>query len=320
MKNIEKLYENGLLPIVNINEADEALKVAESIMDGGLGCLAIRFKNEQSFEIVARVKEKYPNLTIGLIDIFDKAQIHKAKDYNSDFIMLSSLDDNLLNSAIDEEIDAYPLCCNESDISKLKKYGLETLIINLEGKSDKKTYIDSLRYLFSDVKFIVIDENPKDNLSFYSKCKDVLAVSGTWVVPNDYVENKQYKEITEIIEENLLSMCDFRLAHVGINCENVEQSKKVANSFEKIFGFEQNENPGSIFNATYIEVLKMPFLGKKGHIAISTNSVDRAKAHLERKGISFNPDTLNYTSEGILQTVYTKDEIGEFAVHLVRRK
>ena len=64
----------------------------------------------------------------------------------------------------------------------------------------------------------------------------------------------------------------------------------------------------------------MPFLGNKGHIAISTNSVDRAKAYLEIKVISFNPDTLNYTSEGILQTVYTKDEIGEFAVHLVRRK
>ncbi|WP_311480437.1 hypothetical protein [uncultured Anaerococcus sp.] len=123
-----------------------------------------------------------------------------------------------------------------------------------------------------------------------------------------------------MIEENLLLMCDFRLAHVGINCVNVEQSKKVANSFEKIFGFEQNENPGFIFNASYIEVLKMPFLGEKGYIAISKNSVDRAKVYLERKGVSFNSDTLNYTSEGILQTVYTKDEIGEFAVHLVRRK
>lgn len=125
------------------------------------------------------------------------------------------------------------MCCNESDISKLKKYGLKTLIINLEGKLNKKTYIDSLRYLFSDVKFIVIDENPKYNLSFYRKFKDVIAVSGTWVVSNGYVENKQYKEITEIIEENLLLMCDFRLARVGINCENVEQSKKVANSFKK---------------------------------------------------------------------------------------
>ena len=85
------------------------------------------------------------------------------------------------------------------------------------------------------------------------------------------------------------------------------------------FGFESNENPSSIFSASYVETIKKPYLGTKGHIAIAVNSVERAKAYLERMGTEFLEDSAVYRSDGRIQAVYLKEEIGGFAVHLVRR-
>ena len=64
--------------------------------------------------------------------------------------------------------------------------------------------------------------------------------------------------------------------------------------------------------------MKSPFLGTKGHIAIAANSVERAKTYLERKGVVFQEDSAVYRKDGKMQAVYMQNEIGGFALHLVR--
>ena len=89
--------------------------------------------------------------------------------------------------------------------------------------------------------------------------------------------------------------------------------------FEMLFGFTAKEGNSSIFNGTEVELMKSPYLGKNGHIAISTNSVDRAVAFFERKGVAFNPDSAKYDAKNSLKAIYFADEICGFAVHLVQK-
>ena len=59
--------------------------------------------------------------------------------------------------------------------------------------------------------------------------------------------------------------------------------------------------------------------GKNGHIAILTNSVDRACYHLGKHGFSFDTESAKYADDGSLKFIYLKDEIGGFGVHLIER-
>ena len=86
-----------------------------------------------------------------------------------------------------------------------------------------------------------------------------------------------------------------------------------------MFGFAPNENPSSIFSAGYVETMKTPYLGSKGHIAIATYSVELAKAYLERKGVKFNENSIVYRPDGKIQAIYMAEEVGGFAIHLVRK-
>ena len=68
-----------------------------------------------------------------------------------------------------------------------------------------------------------------------------------------------------------------------------------------------------------MESLKTPYLGTKGHIAIGIlRGKERGKAYLERKGAAFREESAVYRPDGKMQAVYLKEEIGGFAVHLVR--
>ena len=75
------------------------------------------------------------------------------------------------------------------------------------------------------------------------------------------------------------------------------------------------EKPGATFVGMQFEITKKKSRGEHGHLAIGTNFIHRAIAHLGRCGVEILPDT-RVEKEGQLVTVFLDLEIGGFAVHL----
>ena len=115
-------------------------------------------------------------------------------------------------------------------------------------------------------------------------------------------------------------MCEYYLAHVGINCENEEEALKGAKMFEAMFGLAVKNGNSSVFAGTAVELMKSPYLGKNGHIGIGTPDVAAAVAELEAKGFTFNPASAKTKPDGTLNAIYFADEVCGFAVHLVGMK
>lgn len=112
----------------------------------------------------------------------------------------------------------------------------------------------------------------------------------------------------------------FELVHVGINQENQEEAKKTVELLSTLFGFPCRETPGSWFVNDQFEVMKSPFLGKNGHIAIAVNDSQAAYTYLKSQGVEFNEESAVYLPDGRLNVIYLKDEIAGFAFHLVQKK
>jgi 2-dehydro-3-deoxyphosphogluconate aldolase/(4S)-4-hydroxy-2-oxoglutarate aldolase len=107
--------------------------------------------------------------------------------------------------------------------------------------------------------------------------------------------------------------------HVGINAADENEADSVASGFEKLFGFTKKTGSSSVFAGTAVEVMKFPYLGKSGHLAIGTNYIERAIYHLEKSGVEFDMDTAKKNAKGKLAAVYVTGEIGGFAVHLLQK-
>lgn len=115
-------------------------------------------------------------------------------------------------------------------------------------------------------------------------------------------------------------MVEYRLAHVGINCTSAEEGRKGAVMFEAMFGLAAKEGNSSVFAGQAVELLKSPYLGKNGHIAIGTSDVAAAFADLKERGFVMNMKSAKYKADGTMNVIYLADEICGFAVHLVESK
>jgi len=83
-------------------------------------------------------------------------------------------------------------------------------------------------------------------------------------------------------------------------------------------GMPIKEGNSSNFVGTGVEINKYMGRGKHGHIAIGTNSVKRAKWHLEQRGYKFIEESA-VVKNGKLIAIYLEDEVAGFAVHLVQK-
>ena len=125
--------------------------------------------------------------------------------------------------------------------------------------------------------------------------------------------------ITAICKDAVKTMLGFELRHVGVNCADEAEAEKTAKAFSAVFGFEYKPGNSSIFSGTALECMKAPYLGEKGHIAIGTNSVDRAVYHLGLQGVEFDESTRKTNAKGKTAAIYLKETFGGFAVHLVQK-
>ena len=110
-----------------------------------------------------------------------------------------------------------------------------------------------------------------------------------------------------------LGLC---VLHVGINNENEEEARKVAEEFHTLMGFIPNETEAAIFASPLIEVMKSMGAGKMGHIAIGTHDVAKAAEYFKSTGMGVKEETAKYDENGELIFIYLAKEIGGFALHL----
>ena len=113
-------------------------------------------------------------------------------------------------------------------------------------------------------------------------------------------------------------MLGFELRHVGVNCENADESMAVCRKLSALLNWPIKEGNSSNFVGAGFEMMKKMGRGRNGHIAIGTNSVKRAKWHLEQRGFKFIEDS-DVVKNGKLTAIYLEDEIGGFAFHLVQK-
>ncbi len=115
-------------------------------------------------------------------------------------------------------------------------------------------------------------------------------------------------------------MVEYTLAHIGLNGQNEEEAKETAARFEALFGWKVKVGNSSVFAGGEVEIMKNPYRGAYGHIAVGTPDVAAAVADLESRGYTVDPSTAKYKADGTLNAIYLTGEIGGFAIHLVGKK
>lgn len=315
---LQRLSRTGIVPVIAIDDAEKAVPLARALTAGGLPAAEVTFRTAAGEEAIRRIARECPEVLVGAGTVLNLEQCDRALVAGARFIVSPGYNETLVNYCVEKGVPVLPGCANASDMTRAVNAGLKLVKFFPAEQSGGVSFLKALAPVFP-LDFMPTGGVNTKNLMDYLSFDRVAACGGTWMVKKDLISGGQWDEITRISREAVKTMLGFELRHVGINCADEAEAERTARSFCALLGLEYRPGNSSIFAGTAVECMKTPFLGTRGHLAIGTNSVDRAVYHLELQGAAFDESTRKTDAKGAAKSIYLKDEIGGFAVHLVQK-
>lgn len=317
---LKKLSKIGIVPVVTIHNADQAENLAEALCKGGLPCAEITFRTDAAAEAIKKISAKYPDMCVGAGTVLTEQQVDAAVEAGAKFIVSPGLNPKIVQYCQKKGVLMIPGTSCPSDLEIALELGLDTVKFFPAEQSGGIAKIKAMSAPYGSLKFMPTGGINAENLNSYLSNPKIIACGGSWMVPASLVDAENWEEITRLTKEAVRTMLGLELRHIGINAENEEQAAKIAERFALLFGSEVKCGNSSIFAGKEIEVMKKPYLGTNGHIAIAANSVERAMRYLEENlGFVFDEDTAKYDDKKKIKAIYLNEEIGGFAIHLMQK-
>ncbi len=316
---LKRFQQLGIIPVVKIDDAKDAAPLAKALCEGGLPVAEVTFRTEAAEEAIRRMVEACPDMFVGAGTVLTTEQVDRAIAAGCKFIVSPGLNPKVVKYCQEKNIPITPGTSSPTDIEQAIELGLEAVKFFPAEQSGGLAKIKAMAAPYVNMRFMPTGGINEKNLISYLDFPKILACGGSWMVSDALINAGKFDEIKKLTREAVNTMLGFELKHIGINATSEEEADGVATSFEKLFGFTKNVGASSIFAGTAIEVMKQPYLGAHGHIAIQTNYIERAIYHMELQGFEFDMDTAKY-KDGKMVAIYLKGELGGFAVHLLQKK
>jgi 2-dehydro-3-deoxyphosphogluconate aldolase/(4S)-4-hydroxy-2-oxoglutarate aldolase len=320
---LDRIGEIGIVPVVKIDGADKAAIAAKAIglgralAAGGIPVAEITFRTAAAPVAIRAMSAEVPELLVGAGTVTTRELAASAVEAGARFVVCPAWDDGVVDYCLERGVPVLPGVSGPDGVARGLAKGIEALKFFPAEASGGVRMLDALAGPFGSMRFVPTGGIDASNLGEYARRAQVLAVGGSWMVKDEQVEAGDWAGIERVCREAALALHGFSFAHLGINGSTPEAASKDAAALSSLFGISAKEGASSIFMSGTIELLKAPYLGERGHIAIRCNDVERALARFRGMGVGILPDT-ERTEKGKLRTVYLDLSIGGFAVHLLR--
>jgi 2-dehydro-3-deoxyphosphogluconate aldolase/(4S)-4-hydroxy-2-oxoglutarate aldolase len=317
-ETLEKIGELGIVPVVKIEKAENALPLGRALIDGDLPIAEITFRTSAAEESIKTLTGELPNLLVGAGTVLTIEQVKKAVSAGAKFIVSPGFNPRVVDYCIENSIPVTPGINNPTQIEMALERGIEVVKYFPAEASGGLALLKSMSAPYSGIKFIPTGGINQDNLCSYLSNNKVLACGGSWMVKHELISSGNFDEITRLTKEAVSTMLGFEFAHLGINEETKDKALNSANQLSRLFYLPVKEGTSSIFAGSGFEIIKNRFLGEHGHIAIATNDIYRTISYLKMKGISVLPETAK-EKDGKLKAIYIAQEVSGFAIHLLQK-
>ena len=314
---LDTLKLAGLVPVIKVKRAEDAVPLCRALAEGGLPVAEITFRTDAAEEAIRRVHDELPEVILGAGTVLTTEQVDRAVAAGASYIVSPGINPQVVRHCQEKGVPVLPGCANPTDIETALSLGLETVKFFPAEALGGLKMIKALSGPYPNVRFVPTGGVNEKNLVEYLSFPKIAACGGSWMAPDDAIAAQDWPRICALASAAVKNLLNMKLAHVAVNCADDEEARDVANLLCAILGGAPEERTKSFFATPSFEIMKYNGRGTKGHIAISTPNLERAIWHMRRRGFEFDFSDATYTADGRAKLVYFAKEIGGFAVHLL---
>lgn len=198
---LEQLGKIGIVPVVVLEDAKDALPLAKALCDGGLPCAEITFRTEAAEESIRLLSQEYPQMLVGAGTVLTTEQAKRATAAGAKFLVSPGTNPQVVKYCVENHLLITPGCANPSDIEQALENGLDVVKFFPAELAGGLAMIQALAAPYVNVKFMPTGGIHPGNAREYLKYERVLACGGSWMVKGDLIREGAFDKIQQLCEE-----------------------------------------------------------------------------------------------------------------------
>lgn len=198
---IEKLQSYKIIPVIQINQVEQAVPLAKTLVENGLPVAEVTFRTEAAAEAIRLMREAYPELCIGAGTVLNAEQVDRAVAAGAEFIVAPGLNPNTVRYCQQQGIPVVPGVNNPSQVEQALELGLTFLKFFPAEASGGINMIKSLLAPYVDISLMPTGGISKGNVRDYLAIDRVACCGGTWMVAPSLIDNGDWDEIGRLVRE-----------------------------------------------------------------------------------------------------------------------
>ncbi len=205
---LEKIAALHLVPVVKIENSQDAVPLGRALLDGGLPIAEITFRTAAAEAAIRVLTAELPELLVGAGTILSIDQVRSAMDAGAQFIVSPGFNPTVVDYCLEHSICVVPGVNNPSQIERALERQLEVVKFFPAEASGGLSFLKAVAAPYSDILFMPTGGINLQNLLSYLSFPRVMACGGSWMVKADLTSAGNFAEIEKRTREAVATIAE----------------------------------------------------------------------------------------------------------------
>lgn len=189
------------MPVVVLDNADDAIPVAEALCAGGLPIIEVTLRTAAAPDAIEQISKNVADAVIGVGTVLNAEQVGIAAAAGASFIVSPGLHESVIEESRSRDLPVFPGVSTATEAQAAWNMGLRTLKFFPAEQAGGVAMLRALGSVFRDVRFMPTGGVSPANLPDYLRLPSVIACGGSWLTPAALIEAKDFAAIKRLAME-----------------------------------------------------------------------------------------------------------------------
>ena len=197
MSVFDRIAELGVVPVVEIDDASNALGLADALIEGGLPVAEITFRTAAAGDALRLIAKERPEVLIGAGTVLTVEQVNEAADSGVRFALSPGFDAQVVERSRAASLPFMPGAMTPSDVLAALGAGCKFIKFFPAAASGGPAMLKSIAgpFMSLGVRFNPTGGVSQQTMSDWLAMPSVFAVGGTWIAPRKEIASRKWRMI-----------------------------------------------------------------------------------------------------------------------------
>lgn len=183
----QKLEGYGVLPVIEIDDAQKAVPLADALAAGGLPCAEITFRTAAAAEAIRQIHAARPGFLLVAGTVLSAQQADEAMAAGVQLLVSPGFSPAVSAHCAGKDYPLIPGVCTPTEVEAAMAAGHTVLKLFPAEVSGGAAMLRALHGPYHTVRFMPTGGVKMANLAEYLRCPAVFACGGTWIAPPEQI-------------------------------------------------------------------------------------------------------------------------------------